>query len=104
VGGVGGEAPPAAGHRGAPREGEAAERDSRGDCDSAQSHRPELYRVASLAMEDGTLTCFVEIPKGSRNKYEYDVKSGVIKLDRFLFSSMVYPTDYGFIPDTLALD
>ena len=55
-------------------------------------------------MEDGTLTCFVEIPKGSRNKYEYDVKSGVIKLDRFLFSSMVYPTDYGFIPDTLALD
>jgi inorganic pyrophosphatase len=64
----------------------------------------KLYRVTSLAMEDGTLTCFVEIPKGSRNKYEYDVKSGVIKLDRFLFSSMVYPTDYGFIPDTLALD
>jgi inorganic pyrophosphatase len=64
----------------------------------------KLYRVTSLAMEDGTLTCFVEIPKGSRNKYEYDIKSGVIKLDRFLFSSMVYPTDYGFIPDTLALD
>jgi inorganic pyrophosphatase len=55
-------------------------------------------------MEDGALTCFVEIPKGSRNKYEYDMKAGVIKLDRFLFSSMVYPTDYGFIPETLALD
>jgi inorganic pyrophosphatase len=55
-------------------------------------------------MDDGTLTCFVEIPKGSRNKYEYDLEAGVIKLDRFLFSSMVYPTDYGFIPDTLALD
>src|SRR5437588_4016173 len=55
-------------------------------------------------MADEPLKCLVEIPKGSRNKYEYDVKSGVIKLDRFLFSSMVYPTDYGFIPDTLALD
>ena len=50
------------------------------------------------------LTCLVEIPKGSRNKYEYDYELGAIKLDRFLFSSMVYPTDYGFIPDTLALD
>ena len=50
------------------------------------------------------LTCFVEIPKGSRNKYEYDHEAGGIKLDRFLFSSMVYPTDYGFIPDTLGLD
>ena len=55
-------------------------------------------------MDDGALTCFVEIPKGSRNKYEYDVEAGGIKLDRFLFSSMVYPTDYGFIPETLALD
>jgi inorganic pyrophosphatase len=50
------------------------------------------------------LTCFVEIPKGSRNKYEFDHEANVIKLDRFLFSSMVYPTDYGFIPDTLGLD
>jgi inorganic pyrophosphatase len=55
-------------------------------------------------MEEGALTCFVEIPKGSRNKYEYDMATGAIVLDRFLFSSMVYPTDYGFIPDTLALD
>ena len=55
-------------------------------------------------MDEGALTCFVEIPKGSRNKYEYDAEAKVIKLDRFLFSSMVYPTDYGFIPDTLAQD
>jgi inorganic pyrophosphatase len=46
----------------------------------------------------------VEIPKGSRNKYEYDDELKAIKLDRFLFSSVVYPTDYGFIPDTLAGD
>ncbi|MGB9929139.1 MAG: inorganic diphosphatase [Methanosarcina sp.] len=46
----------------------------------------------------------VEIPKGSRNKYEYDKEKKVIKFDRMLFSSMVYPSDYGFFPDTLALD
>lgn len=40
----------------------------------------------------------VEIPKGSRNKYEWDEELQAIKLDRFLFSSVVYPTDYGFIP------
>jgi inorganic pyrophosphatase len=50
------------------------------------------------------IKCIVEIPKGSRNKYEYDPDLGGIKLDRFLSSSVVYPTDYGFIPDTLALD
>ncbi len=50
------------------------------------------------------LLAYVEIPKGSRNKYEYDHERDVIRLDRFLFSSVVYPTDYGFVPDTLALD
>jgi inorganic pyrophosphatase len=45
---------------------------------------------------------FIEIPKGSRNKYEWDERLGGIKLDRFLFTSVVYPTDYGFIPDTLS--
>ena len=43
----------------------------------------------------------IEIPKGSRNKYEWDPKLQAIKLNRFLFSSVVYPTDYGFITDTL---
>src|SRR5919199_505206 len=50
------------------------------------------------------LLCYVEIPKGSRNKYEYDEELDAIMLDRFLFSSMVYPTDYGFIPETHAED
>jgi inorganic pyrophosphatase len=54
--------------------------------------------------EDVTLYCLVEIPKGSRNKYEWDEGLGAIRLDRFLFSSVVYPTDYGFIPETLAED
>jgi inorganic pyrophosphatase len=51
-----------------------------------------------------TVIVRVEIPKGSRNKYEYDEALGAIKLDRFLFSSMVYPTDYGYFPETLGED
>ena len=46
------------------------------------------------------LHCLVEIPKGSRNKYQWDEALGGIKLARFLFSSVVYPTDYGFVPET----
>jgi inorganic pyrophosphatase len=54
--------------------------------------------------DDDLLHCVVEIPKGSRNKYEWDERLQAIKLDRFLFSSVVYPTDYGYIPNTLAGD
>jgi inorganic pyrophosphatase len=46
----------------------------------------------------------VEIPAGSRNKYEMDHTSGRIRLDRMLFTSTRYPLDYGFIPDTLSED
>jgi inorganic pyrophosphatase len=46
----------------------------------------------------------VEIPRGSRNKYEMDHEKGVIRLDRRLFTATVYPADYGFVPDTLAED
>jgi inorganic pyrophosphatase len=46
----------------------------------------------------------VEIPRGSRNKYEVDHRTGAIRLDRVLFSSVHYPTDYGFIPGTMAAD
>jgi len=55
-------------------------------------------------MTDYELTCVVEIPKGSRNKYEYDARLGGIKLDRFISASVVYPTDYGYVPETLAPD
>jgi inorganic pyrophosphatase len=47
---------------------------------------------------------FVEIPKGSRNKYEYDPVVDRIRLDRMLFTATSYPSDYGFVPDTLAED
>jgi inorganic pyrophosphatase len=53
---------------------------------------PELVRM------------IVEIPKNATNKYEYDGKLGVFRLDRSLYSPMHYPGDYGFIPGTLAED
>jgi inorganic pyrophosphatase len=46
----------------------------------------------------------IEIPKGTRNKYEADPKTGAIWLDRMLFTATRYPEDYGFVPDTLAQD
>jgi inorganic pyrophosphatase len=46
----------------------------------------------------------IEIPKGSRNKYEVDHHSGRIRLDRTLFTATQYPADYGFIDDTLGQD
>lgn len=50
------------------------------------------------------VNAIIEVPKGSRNKYEYDEASGQIKLDRVLFSSVHYPADYGFVTGTLAED
>ena len=47
---------------------------------------------------------FVEIPAGSRNKYEYDEELGGIVLDRRLFTAMAYPGDYGFVEGTLGED
>ncbi|UCM89479.1 inorganic diphosphatase [Streptomyces marincola] len=46
----------------------------------------------------------IEIPKGSRNKYEVDHKTGRLRLDRHLFTSTVYPADYGFVEGTLGED
>jgi inorganic pyrophosphatase len=46
----------------------------------------------------------IEIPKGSRNKYEIDHDNGRVYLDRVLFTSFVYPTDYGYFENTIGLD
>ncbi len=46
----------------------------------------------------------IEIPQGSRTKYEIDKKTGLLKLDRVIFSSFHYPINYGFIPQTLGKD
>jgi inorganic pyrophosphatase len=50
------------------------------------------------------VNAIIEIPKGSKAKYEIDKQSGLIKLDRVLFSSVMYPANYGFIPQTYCDD
>ncbi|MCH9714634.1 MAG: inorganic diphosphatase [Cyanobacteria bacterium] len=52
----------------------------------------------------GLVNLVVEIPAGCRNKYEYNAAAGVMALDRILHSSVRYPFDYGFVPNTLAED
>jgi inorganic pyrophosphatase len=54
--------------------------------------------------DDGWIEVVIEIPRGSRNKYEYDHERGILRLDRVLYSSVHYPTDYGFVPGTLSGD
>src|SRR5690349_13650262 len=84
---------------------------------SIESFTSQPVRVESLAIVGGTrargkrgptvprtVEVLVEIPLGSRNKYEYDKQRRLFVLDRVLHASVHYPTDYGFIPATLALD
>lgn len=52
----------------------------------------------------GTVTGIIEIPKGSRAKYELDKDSGLLKLDRVLYSAVYYPANYGFIPQSYGDD
>lgn len=63
----------------------------------------EAAEIAEDSNKESVLA-FIEIPRGSRNKYEYDETTGTFVLDRVLYSSVHYPTDYGFVPDTLAED
>jgi inorganic pyrophosphatase len=63
-----------------------------------------LYDIDPGPETPEVVRMIVEIPKGSANKFEYDGKLGVFRLDRALYSPMHYPGDYGFIPGTLAED
>lgn len=68
-----------------------------------------MYRQPFMNVTPGTnipsvVNAIVEIPKGRRSKFEIDKNTGLMKLDRYLFSSSHYPGDYGFIPQTLAED
>ena len=51
-----------------------------------------------------SVTAIIEIPKGSKAKYEIDKETGLLRLDRVLFSSVMYPANYGFIPQTYCDD
>jgi inorganic pyrophosphatase len=57
-----------------------------------------------VANEQLIVDAFIEIPRGSQNKYEYDKEAKVFRLDRVLYSPVHYPTEYGYIEKTLAED
>ncbi len=59
-----------------------------------------LHDLAAGDDVPNVLYAVIEIPKGSRNKYEYNKQAGVFALDRVLYSPFVYPADYGFVPQT----
>ncbi|PTX22612.1 inorganic pyrophosphatase [Pontibacter mucosus] len=62
------------------------------------------HSVSYGEMSPEVVTAIIEIPKGSKAKYELDKDSGMLKLDRVLFSSVNYPANYGFIPQTYCDD
>ena len=62
------------------------------------------HDIPSGAQSPEMVTAIIEIPKGSKNKYELDKDSGLLKVDRVLFSSVHYPANYGFIPQTYCDD
>jgi len=80
-----------------PRHNDAGTPSGRGDAYRATDG--DVRRARSM-----TVDVFVEIPKGSRNKYEWDKELGGFRLDRMLFSSVHYPGDYGYIRQTLSGD
>jgi len=63
----------------------------------------DLSRIPAQP-KPGLLNLLIEIPGGSKNKYEFDKDMGAMALDRVLYSSVQYPYDYGFVPNTLAGD
>src|SRR5579864_1266820 len=66
--------------------------------------KPTLYDLDPGPDSPALVRMIVEIPKHSTNKYEYDKKLGLFRLDRALYSPVHYPGDYGFVPGTLAPD
>ena len=64
----------------------------------------EFKNVSSGKNPPEEINVFVEISKGSSTKYEVDEESGFLMVDRFLYTSMVFPFNYGFVPNTKAKD
>ncbi len=66
---------------------------------------PNRYQTVSPGPKPPeVLHAIIEIPKGRRSKFEVDKETGLLRLDRYLYTSATYPGDYGFIPQTLAED
>ena len=63
-----------------------------------------IHDIPLPSLADEVLPAVIEVPKGSKNKYELDALTGLLRLDRVLYSSVHYPANYGFIPRTLSRD
>lgn len=72
--------------------------------ESFMTNRDAFANVPPLNDQPNVVHAIVEIPRGRRSKFEIDKKTGLMRLDRYLYSSSHYPGDYGFIPQTLAED
>src|SRR5437899_12420051 len=79
-------------------------RRTRGSTHVVRSAARAEPRRRARGAADESVDVFIEIPRGSRAKYELDRSSGHIRLDRVLFSSVHYPADYGFVMDTVGGD
>jgi inorganic pyrophosphatase len=64
----------------------------------------DILKQITPVTKDGNLNVIIEIQKGSKNKYELDKETGLIKLDRVMYTGQDYPFDYGFVPNTLCED
>lgn len=62
------------------------------------------HDISDKRIKSEDFMCYIEIQKGSKSKYELDKETGVLRLDRVLYTSTVYPASYGFIPRTFADD
>ena len=62
------------------------------------------HDISEERIKAKSFEALIEIPKGCKVKYELDKETGLLKLDRVLYTSTVYPANYGFIPRTLAED
>ena len=62
------------------------------------------HDIDASRIQPDDFVCVIEIPKGSKNKYEVDKDTGMLILDRILYTSTHYPANYGFIPKTYADD
>jgi len=69
-----------------------------------EAPRPKPAPEQTVALAGAAVDVVVEVPRGSRNNYEFDHERHVLHLDRRLFSATVYPADYGFIPETMGDD
>ncbi len=67
-------------------------------------YRHQYTSISAGSTAPSVVNAIVEIPKGRRSKFEVDKSTGLMRLDRYLYSSSHYPGDYGFIPQTLADD